>query len=34
MFVVRRVTKFAALAAYLGLFAMLMVAAGDFVLHG
>ena len=34
MTIVRRVTKVALLAAYFGLFAMLMVAAGDFVLHG
>jgi hypothetical protein len=34
MIVVRKITKVALLAAYFGLFAMLMVAAGDFVLHG
>jgi hypothetical protein len=34
MFIIRRVTKLAALAVYLGLFAMLLVAAGDFVIHG
>ena len=34
MVVVRKLTKITLLAAYLGLFAMLAVAAGDFVLHG
>jgi len=34
MIVVRKLTKVTLLAAYFGLFAMLMVAAGDFVLHG
>ena len=34
MIVVRKLTKVTLLAAYFGLFAMLVVAAGDFVLHG
>lgn len=34
MAVVRKLTKLTLLAAYFGLFALLMVAAGDFVLHG
>ena len=34
MVVARKLMKVALFAAYFGLFAMLMVAAGDFVLHG
>ena len=34
MVVVRKLVKVTLLMAYFGLFAVLMVAAGDFVLHG
>ena len=34
MFVARKLMKATLLTAYFGLFALLMVAAGDFVLHG
>jgi hypothetical protein len=34
MVAVRKIMKVTLLAAYFGLFAMLIVAAGDFVLHG
>ena len=34
MVAVRKLMKVTLLAAYFGLFGMLMVAAGDFVLHG
>lgn len=34
MVAVRKLMKVTLLAAYFGLFAMLVVAAGDFVLHG
>jgi hypothetical protein len=34
MIVARKLMKVTLLAAYFGLFAMMMVAAGDYVLHG
>ncbi len=34
MAIARKLMKVTLLAAYFGLFGMLMVAAGDFVLHG